>query len=147
MFKKLIIQNYKHFGYNARVFVPTLEIRLIVLDILIYVFEQYFRSHEGIRFEHEILKENLEEAGFECDQIGDVLIWLEALKHGQKALMQEERHNNYISHSKEEMKKIGANNISVLIKLESFGILNAKSRELVLDRPMALPEKRLSHTK
>jgi Smg protein len=117
-----------------------------MLDILIYVFETYFRSHEGIRFERDKLTDSLKQAGFEGEQIGEALAWLEELKQERSAMVPDAMPQGVASrvYQRHEVTKIGINNINTLIRLENFCILNAKSRELVIDRLMALPEERLA---
>ena len=117
-----------------------------MLDVLIYVFEKYMRSHEGICFERDAMADNLKEAGFEGGEIGDALAWLDALKHERSAMMPHAKQTALASrvYQHGEIAKIGVDNINVLIKLENVCILNAQSRELVIDRLMALSDSQLA---
>ncbi len=109
-----------------------------MLDVLIFVFEKHIRPHDGVELDREFLLADLTKAGFDEDQIVDALDWLDELS--------EARSKTHIPmpqalrvYQDAEITKIGVDNIDILIRLEKFNILSPLSRELVLDRLMALP--------
>lgn len=111
---------------------------MIMLDVLIYVFEKHMRSHDGIDLDRDFLMKDLLKAGFEEDQILEALDWLDDLSLGQMDT-DAPMSNSLRVYQDIEIAKIGVDNIDILIRLEKLGILSARSRELVIDRLMALP--------
>jgi Smg protein len=111
-----------------------------VLDVLMYLFENYMDDDTAIDADPETLKIQLREAGFLNTEINKAFTWLEDL-----AIMQE---GNSIAttlatrsirvFSPEEEKKLDVECRGFLMFLEQMGVLNSVSRELVIDRIMAL---------
>jgi Smg protein len=111
-----------------------------VLDVLMYLFENYMDDDTAIEADPETLKIQLREAGFLNTEINKAFTWLEDL-----AIMQE---GNSIAttlatrsirvFSPEEEKKLDVECRGFLMFLEQMGVLNNVSRELVIDRIMAL---------
>ena len=109
-----------------------------MLDVLIYVFEKHIRSHDGVRLDRDFLMKDLTKAGFDGDQIADALDWLDELNAAQLDTLPPQPHA-FRAYQDIEIAKMGVDNIDILIRLERFGILSPLSRELVIDRLMALP--------
>jgi Smg protein len=111
-----------------------------VLDVLMYLFENYMDDDTAVEADPETLKIQLREAGFLNSEINKAFTWLEDL-----AIMQE---GNTIAttlanrsirvFSPEEEKKLDVECRGFLMFLEQMGVLNGVSRELVIDRIMAL---------
>lgn len=111
-----------------------------VLDVLMYIFDNYVG--EDIEFvpDQESLKTQLTNAGF-CDhQIEKAFSWLEGL-----ALQKEHNDRSKLSaipssrlFSSEELEKLDTECRGFLLFLEQAGVLNSNERELVIDRIMAL---------
>ncbi len=112
-----------------------------VLDVLMYLFESYMDEEAEISPDEESLKTELLEAGFPQAEINKALAWLEGL-----AALQDdhaERHNSGVRPSfrvftEQETGKLGMDGRGFLLFLEQVGVLDAVSRELVIDRVMAL---------
>lgn len=111
-----------------------------VLDVLMYLFENYMDDETTFDTDPEFLKSQLSEAGFLNSEINKAFVWLEDL-----ATLQE----NAASHALKggptfrvfcdsEEKRLDLECRGFLLFLEQMGVLDASSRELVIDRIMAL---------
>lgn len=111
-----------------------------VLDVLMYLFENYMDDDATLDVDPEALKHHLNEAGFLNTEINKAFTWLEDL-----AVQQEHAgtHTALASPSIRvfnplEQAKLGVECRGFLMFLEQMGVLNSISRELVIDRIMAL---------
>ncbi|MDT8383530.1 MAG: DUF494 family protein [Gammaproteobacteria bacterium] len=112
-----------------------------VLDVLMYLFENYMDDEATMNGDPETLKHQLMEAGFLSTEINKAFTWLEDL-----AVLQEAGFNArpaLTSHSIRvynplEEEKLDVECRGFLMFLEQMGVLNGASRELVIDRIMAL---------
>ncbi|MFO7303911.1 MAG: DUF494 domain-containing protein [Gammaproteobacteria bacterium] len=111
-----------------------------VLDILIYLFENYFDAdfESAPEPSRDTLKEELELAGFDEQDVERALDWLEELSV-------DSQHRGKIPASRairifdpSEQARLDTDCRGYLLYLESVGILNADQRELVIDRLLAL---------
>ncbi len=110
-----------------------------VLDILIYLFENHLES-DGPEADQETLQDELAEAGFEPQQIHKAFCWLEGLSdlEGISPSLPKRPGQATRIFSSYECSRLDLSCQGFLISMEAFGILDAISRELVLDRIMAL---------
>jgi len=110
-----------------------------VLDILIYLFENHLDS-EGPEPDQDTLHDELTEAGFEPQQIHKAFSWLEGLSdlEGFNPSLPSRPDQTMRLFSSHELSRLDLSCQGFLISMEQFGILDAMSRELVLDRIMAL---------
>ncbi len=111
-----------------------------VLDVLMYLFEHYMDEDIAMEADPETLKTQLREAGFLSTEINKAFTWLEDLSVLQEGA---ETHPSYGGRSirvfsSTEEKKLDVECRGFLIFLEQMGVLNGASRELVIDRIMAL---------
>ena len=103
-----------------------------MFDILVYLFENFF--HADAYPEPEQLALKLSAAGFEDEEISEALQWLDELQEV----------------GTDSLPAIAADNDSVrcfLSFLESAGVLNPLTRELILERAMALSDHSVSLSK
>ncbi|MBL1277168.1 MAG: DUF494 domain-containing protein [Ectothiorhodospiraceae bacterium] len=111
-----------------------------VLDVLMYLFENYMDDDTAMDADPETLKNQLLEAGFLSTEINKAFTWLEDLAEQQAS---SESHPPYAGASIRvfnplEEEKLDVECRGFLIFLEQMGVLNSASRELVIDRIMAL---------
>jgi len=111
-----------------------------MFDVLVYLFENYI--HAEACPEPDQLARRLSAAGFEDDEISEALEWLSGLNHVARAQTPVDAPSNdsvriYIG---EEMAKLGREGYGFIAFLESAGVLDARTRELIIDRIMALPD-------
>lgn len=111
-----------------------------VLDVLMYLFENYMDDDTAINADPETLKNQLLEAGFLSSEINKAFTWLEDLAVLQSGSDSRPAHTNHsirVFHP-DEIKKLDVECRGFLMFLEQMGVLNSASRELVIDRIMAL---------
>lgn len=111
-----------------------------VIDILIYLFEHYFDDELVIDADRDRLQSELRSAGFDAVQVSRAFEWLQGL-----ATQEEDITYGSVDGSSpnrvltaEERLKIDLECQGFLIYLEQVGVLDPKSRELVIERVMAL---------
>jgi len=109
-----------------------------VLDLLIYLFENYMSADEEPRPDRQTLKTELERAGFAELEVGRALEWLDGLSGdpaGQVALATARAVRVF---SSQELLRLDTDVRGYLVHLENLRILSAAQREVVIDRLMAL---------
>jgi Smg protein len=111
-----------------------------VLEVLMYLFENYMDDDTAMEADPEILKSQLREAGFLSTEINKAFTWLEDLAILQEAASDRPPHasRSIRVFSPTEEKKLDVECRGLLMFLEQMGVLNSASRELVIDRIMAL---------
>ncbi len=124
----------------------------MMLEILAYLVE-HFMGEDWIASEDESMVFNeLKQAGFELDEVQRAFKWIEGMKVVQLAHEQfydlNTRHSTRVLAS-HEAQKLGLEAQSYLRLLESRRVLDAVTRELVIDRLLALTENTVdaSHVK
>lgn len=111
-----------------------------VLDVLMYLFENYLDDDEEITTDRDTLNTELKEAGFGEPEVEKALSWLEDLA----ALKETDFKANLVdTHSfrvftEQEVKKLDRECRGFLMFLEQIGVLTHRTREMVVDRVMAL---------
>ncbi|MBZ0126620.1 MAG: hypothetical protein C3F19_03030 [Rhodocyclales bacterium] len=118
-----------------------------MFDILVYLFENFF--HAEAYPEPEQLALKLSAAGFEDEEISEALQWLDGLHEaGTDSLPAIAADNDSVRcYSSEEVAKLDTDCRGFLAFLESAGVLNPLTRELILERAMALSDHTVSLSK
>lgn len=109
-----------------------------MFDILVYLFENYVRAEACPRTEH--LARKLSAAGFESEEISEALEWLDGLR-GFTAIGSMVRAPSIHSvrcYVPEETARLDENCRGFLTFLESAGVLDPLTRELIIERALAL---------
>ena len=112
-----------------------------VLDILIYLFENYFdaETDDGFEPDRDTLKLELEKAGFPGSEVERALCWLEELAADHPARLPPSPTSRAIRvFAALEQARLDTDCRGYLVHLEQVGILSPTQRELVIDRLMAL---------
>jgi Smg protein len=111
-----------------------------VLDILIYLFENYFDGDldEGNEPDRETLKQELERAGFPTGEVERALCWLEDLAADPSRAGPSPTSRAIRIFDALEQARLDTDCRGFLVHLEHVGILSPMQRELVIDRLMAL---------
>jgi Smg protein len=110
-----------------------------VLDVLMYLFQNYMDGEFETEPDRESLQVELLEAGFPLPEVHKAFDWLDDL--GARAEHPDTRiqaPHSIRLYSPQEMEKMDTEARGFLLFLEQSGILNPASRELVIDRVMAL---------
>lgn len=109
-----------------------------VFDVLIYLFQNYMDADEEQAPDPDILRDELLEAGFPNKEVNRAFEWLESLaEHHPIGSLSPPSFRVF---SPQEMSKLDTECRGFLMFLEQSGILSSTSRELVIDRLMALHE-------
>ncbi len=112
-----------------------------VLDVLMYLFENFMIEESGLQKDHKTLTAELSRAGFEHREIDKAFDWLQDLSDmcdpeippSTRTRVTSMRH-----FAAEELRKLDNEIRGFLLSLEQAGILDARAREVVIDRIMAL---------
>jgi Smg protein len=108
-----------------------------VLDILIYLFENYMDAEEHPQPDRALLKEELERAGFEQADVERALEWLDGLA-GSEPGASAATDRAIRVFSGQELVRLDTECRGYILHLENIGILSSTQREIVIDRLMAL---------
>ena len=119
-------------------------IKQSVVDVLMFLFERYLGDEElnessRVTDERDSIQLRLEEMGFRNHEINQAFDWLEGLAELQhdNQLIPLKKTSTRI-YSEEEKKLISLESIGFLNFLEQTNILTPVTRELILDRVVAL---------
>ncbi|MBI3562413.1 MAG: DUF494 domain-containing protein [Gammaproteobacteria bacterium] len=111
-----------------------------ILDVLMYLFENYMTEDLDTAKDEASLRTELQKAGFAQLQISKAFTWLEGL-----AALQGEPHTPPPGkripmriYTQAEIDKLDVESRGFLTFLENTGVLDLTSREVVIDRVMAL---------
>ena len=113
-----------------------------MFDILMYLFETYIHNEVEMRVDQDKLTRDLTEAGFERADIHSALLWLEKLadyRDGQIVPMQLATDPLSLRiYTEEERIRLDTSCQGFLLFLEQIQVLNLETREMIIDRVMAL---------
>lgn len=110
-----------------------------VMDVLMFLFENYMDEDSSMQSDPEILKTELTHAGFVHSQIHKAFTWLQDLADGQSdSGKTQQKSNSFRIFNDLEKKKLNQECLGLIAHLENMGILDPPSRELIIDRIMAL---------
>ncbi|MDD5033840.1 MAG: DUF494 domain-containing protein [Methylococcaceae bacterium] len=113
-----------------------------VFDVLIYLFENYMDDETDLTPDPDAIRTELLEAGFPQREVNKAFDWLESLSE-QKPIKSASTPAFRIF-SSQECAKLDTDCRGLLMFLEQSAILAPASRELVIDRVMALQEEAIS---
>ena len=111
-----------------------------VLDVLMYLFQHYMDEESDVEPDRETLQGALLEAGFMHTEIDKAFDWLDGL-----VMIREESKTSSLQtmlstrvYAEQEINMLDLESRGFLLYLEHTGVLDPTSRELVLDRILAL---------
>lgn len=113
-----------------------------MLEVLIYLFENYIV--DGISFQpgQDALAKELVGAGFAGEEIDKAFVWLEELlelcEHDESQHLRQQASSSFRIYTKDEIQCLQSEGQSLLTRLVTIGVLDQFSREMVIDRVMAL---------
>lgn len=111
-----------------------------VLDVLMYLFENYTDTEFTDTGNHDALKEELSGAGFPNEEVTHAFHWLDGLAERRKQLSLFGSTGVLRVYARQELARLSTDCRGFLMYLEQLGILTAESRELTIDRLMAIEE-------
>jgi len=111
-----------------------------VLEVLMYLFENYVEDEYYIQPDRDDLKVELQEAGFEQVEVEKALAWLDGLiaLNDKQTIICAQTPSAMRVFTARERQKIDIESQGFLIFLEQIGVLDHLTREKVIDRVMAL---------
>lgn len=119
-----------------------------VLDILMYLFENYMDEGPEFHPDQESLTTELTQAGFAKREISKAFSWLEDLSTLRAQAVQTPYNGGSARalrhYTALEMEKLNEECRGFMLFMEQGGVLDAPTRELVIDRVMALEIEELS---
>ena len=112
-----------------------------VLEVLLYLFDNYLADGGDYATSQDVLTAELNQAGFSAIDINNAFSWLEDLS----SICEQQDENSSGGHKgsmryllPEERERLGPEAFGLMLTLENAGILDPLSREMVLERVMAL---------
>ncbi|MFI4937362.1 MAG: DUF494 family protein [Candidatus Berkiellales bacterium] len=117
-----------------------------VIDVLMFLFDNYLSIEENLSMDERSLTDELEDAGFHAKEISKAFDWLDELsllKKLKTPLLQIPGKSVRIF-SSEEQTKLSSACRGFLMGLEVKGLLDASTREIIIDRAMAIESGRLN---
>lgn len=112
-----------------------------MFDVLMYLFENYMEEDAEFNPDQELLTIELSEAGFPRREISKAFSWLEGLSdlhESETQLPTGSAMGSTRVYTNQEMVKLDLESRGFLLFMEQSGVLDSISRELVIDRVMAL---------
>ena len=111
-----------------------------VIDILIYLFEHYIDDDIELDADRDRLKAELRSAGFEVTQVAKAFDWLQELAVSRSYAddLPSAAQTSTRIYTADEQVKLDAECRGFMYFLEQANVLDAISRELVVDRVLAL---------
>jgi Smg protein len=111
-----------------------------VLDVLMYLFENYQAIEFSDADNHPTLRDELVAAGFPEEEVRHAFGWLDGLAEQRQLPIIFGPTGAIRVYAREEIAKLPTEIRGFVMYLEQLGILSAAARELVIDRLMALRE-------
>lgn len=113
-----------------------------MFDVLIYLFETYMHNESEMLVDQDKITDDLADAGFYREDINNALNWLEALadlQEGQKAPYLYAADPQALRiYTVEESQRPDTSCRGFILFLEQIQVLHFDTREMVIDRIMAL---------
>lgn len=112
-----------------------------VVDLLVYLFQNYINASDSESSDRDSVQHELLEAGFQDLEIKHAFDWLEGLAQYAESEQTQSEGNSDFSfriYTEQERLRLETECQGYLLFLEQAGILDYQTRELVIDRVMAL---------
>ncbi len=107
-----------------------------VIDVLLYLFENYIDSDDNVKPDKDALELELEQIGFQEKEINKALDWLDSMTvlAGEQPTI----NASMRMFMPAELEKLDVQCRGYLLFLEQVGVLDTDTREVVIERVMAL---------
>ncbi|MCW8944160.1 MAG: DUF494 domain-containing protein [Sedimenticola sp.] len=111
-----------------------------VVDILIYLYENYMDNDQDPTSDQSQIHDELIQAGFPEQEVNKAFQWMDelALRQAPEDHFPHHPQGSTRIYTDEEQRRIDADSRGLLMFLEQNSILNPAGRELVIDRAIAL---------
>lgn len=119
-----------------------------MIDVLMFLFDNFLSVEQGFPDDEESLAEALEDAGFRSNTINQAFDWLGELAEIQ---VPEFTSSGSSKHSQRlfaahELRKLNPSCRGFLLNLEKMGAVDPITREVIIERAMALESEELTLT-
>jgi len=109
-----------------------------VFDVLMYLFENYYMDDDSpVTPDRESVHQELSQAGFPTLEIDRAFLWMEGLASEPNPPVSQSEYSLRLF-SNREMERLDSSCRGFILFLEHMGVLTPASRELTIDRAMAL---------
>jgi len=118
-----------------------------MFDVLMYLFENYMEEGSEFTPDQESLVFELTEAGFPSGEVNKAFSWLEELtnlRNNDSELPEAPTTRSFRIYTSPEMERLDSRSRGLIMFMEQCGVLDGISRELVIDRVMALDVEAIS---
>ena len=111
-----------------------------VIDVLLYLFENYIDTDDTNKPDKDTLELELERVGFQQLEVNKAFDWLESMTVVSEDSLEKNTNSDLLLrlYSKQEMERLDTQCRGYLLFLEQVGVLDAATREVVIERVMAL---------
>ncbi len=113
-----------------------------VFDVLLYLFENYIDTDDSNKPDKDALETELEGVGFPQLEIHKAFEWLESMTViEEESLKDNEDHKPELAmrfYTEQELLRLDVQCRGYLLFLEQVGVLDGETREVVIERVMAL---------
>ena len=111
-----------------------------LIEVLIFIYENYMDSDTDVPEDQILLEQELSNAGFRKDEIKKAFDWLDELAWRQGSMAEQSSENTPSMRvlTQQEQQRLDMETQGMLLYLEQTGILHPLTRELVIERAMAL---------
>lgn len=115
-----------------------------MFDVLVYLYENYGALHACP--DADSLSKRLTDAGFDCEEISDALVWLHGLQliTAESIAVGPESERAFRVYAAVECERLGHEAIGFLSFLEQAAQLTPTQREIVIERALATTERPIS---
>lgn len=111
-----------------------------VLDVLMYLFENYQHGEFVDTDNQENLRDELTAAGFPLEEVNHAFSWLDGLADQRQQPLIFGPRGSLRVFAREEQERLSVDCRGFLLYLEQLGILDSTARELVIDRLLAIED-------
>jgi len=111
-----------------------------VIDVLLYLFENYIDTDDTNKPDKDTLEIELERVGFQQLEIDKAFDWLESMTVVSEVSPEKNKQAGLALrlYSMQEMERLDMSCRGYLLFLEQVGVLDPETREVVIERVMAL---------
>ena len=116
-----------------------------VFDVLVFLYENYLDTEQENVPEADALRQELLQIGFVDHQVDQAFDWMDALADRQPLEpIDASQITTFRVFSEDEQRRLDMEAQGMLMFLEQCGIVDPASRELIIERVMALGEQEIS---
>jgi Smg protein len=109
-----------------------------VIDVLLYLFENYIDTEETTKPDKDTLELELERVGFQQLEVNKAFDWLESMTVATQFDPSRQSLHSLRIYSEQELERLDVAARGYLLFLDQVEVLDVETREIVIERVMAL---------